>query len=69
MEEKEKSCMDCKNSVWCRTWGEFKCVVKQRRIYEPENEALNCEDFKKERKKDDAKCQCKHCLSLVSDDE
>ena len=72
MEEREKSCMDCENSIWCDTWSEFKCVIKQRRIYEPENDALDCEDFKRERRgKNEAepKCRCKHCLRRSASEE
>ena len=69
MEENMKSCMDCENAIWCDTWCEFKCTVKVRRIYEPENEAYGCRDFKKDRRKEEVKCQCKHCLSKAGDNE
>ena len=72
MEEKEKSCMDCENAIWCETWGEFKCTAKVRRIYEPENEARGCEDFKKEHHSkyfEKPKCQCETCLSRSGEEE
>ena len=70
MEEKEKSCMDCKWSIYCYSFGEYKCLVKELRIYEPENEAIGCPDFKKERKNDEApKCRCKTCLSRSGEEK
>ena len=72
MNEQEKSCMDCKNSIFCNTFGEFKCTVKQRRIYEPENDARDCPDFEKERRgknEEEPKCHCKHCMSRSGEDD
>ena len=72
MNEQEKSCMGCKKSVWCSTWAEFKCTVKQRRIYEPENDARDCSDFEKERRgksEEEPKCRCKHCMSRSGEDD
>lgn len=60
------SCADCERHVFCSSWGEYKCLVKERRIYEPENEARRCKDYKKAPKKsgeDSPKCQCKSCIT------
>lgn len=65
-------CMDCIHSVYCSSFGEFKCLVKTIRIYEPEKEARKCKDFKKQTKKssdDDPKCHCKHCLAREDESE
>lgn len=63
------SCTDCIHAVFCSSWGEYKCLVKERRIYEPENEARRCKDYKKAPKKsseDEPKCQCKTCITRRS---
>ena len=65
------SCIDCIHAVYCSSWGEYKCLVKERRIYEPENEARRCKDYKKASKKsgeDSPKCQCKHCQARESEE-
>ncbi len=69
----KRSCIDCEHSIYCDTWGEYKCTVKVMRIYEPENEAIRCKDFKRAPRKDalgdkkKPKCQCKHCQSRVDE--
>lgn len=67
----EKSCMNCEHSIFCESWGEYKCLVKSRRIYEPENEAIFCDDYKRERRRvgeSESKCQCKTCLSRATEE-
>lgn len=55
-------CPSCVNSIFCDTWGEWKCLVKERRIYVYAG-MTTCKDYKK-RGKDfkKRKCQCEDCL-------
>lgn len=32
------TCKTCANAIFDELWGEYKCSIKGRRIYEPENE-------------------------------
>lgn len=60
-------CMDCEHSIFCSGWSEYKCRIKECRIYEPEKEARKCKDFKKKTSKvddDESKCHCKVCRSM-----
>lgn len=62
-------CGSCVNSIRCETWGEWKCVAKELRIYDP---VIYCKDYKK-RGKDfkEPKCQCEDCLKndLLAEEE
>lgn len=69
MNRTKKSCLTCEHAVWCDSWTEYKCLVKIRRIYEPEKEAWTCDDCKKDTRKEQQKCQCKHCLSRAGEDD
>lgn len=70
----KRHCMNCEHSVFCDSWTEYKCLVKAKRIYEPDKEALRCKDFKKTPRKtalgekEKAKCQCKTCQRRVDDE-
>jgi hypothetical protein len=53
-------CNTCNNSIWCDTWGEFKCTAKKRYIY---SEVAECEDYTKMAKNTKQQfCQCEDCL-------
>lgn len=66
MAKEERHCMNCEHSIFCGSWGEYKCLIKIRRIYEPEKEAFGCGDFKQVRRnvndKKETKCRCKRCI-------
>lgn len=53
-------CASCSNSLRCYTWGEYRCSVTTRRVYET---VTKCDDYKK-RGKDfkEPRCQCDDCL-------
>lgn len=57
-------CKNCSNSLWCYTWGEYRCSVKKRRIYEI---MTKCNDYEK-RGKDfkETRCHCDDCLKNES---
>ena len=67
----EGLCPTCKMSIWCPTWAEWKCKVKERRIYDYKT-LTDCADYKT-RGKDfkEQRCQCEDCLKneLLFDDE
>lgn len=53
-------CETCMNAIWCPTWTEWKCKVKEKRI---RGEMTKCSDYKKRDKNfKEPKCQCKNCL-------
>lgn len=58
----EGLCPICTNSIWCPTWAEWKCKIKERRIYDYKT-LTECKFYKK-RGKDfkESRCQCEDCL-------
>ena len=64
----EKSCLNCEKSIRCGVWGDWKCLTKVIRIYEPYRTARTCEDYKKDTRKEKPKCRCKDCQSSVGED-
>lgn len=53
-------CETCMNAIWCPTWTEWRCKVKEKRI---RRELTKCSDYKKRDKNfKEPKCQCKNCL-------
>ena len=55
-------CPSCDNSIWCPTWDEWKCKVKERRIYDYKT-LTKCKSYKKRDKNfKEPKCQCEDCL-------
>lgn len=57
----EGLCSSCMNSIWCPTWGEWKCKALKRRIYW--SNLSTCRFYSK-RGKDfkEPRCQCDGCL-------
>lgn len=62
-----RNCLNCEHGVFCDSWQELKCLVNIRRIYDP-NDALRCRDFKKDKRTEKPKCQCKSCLARGNDE-
>ena len=53
-------CKECRNGIFCPTWGEYKCKAYMKRIY---REVTACDAYSK-RPKDfkETPCQCEDCL-------
>ena len=69
----EGTCASCKNSIWCPTWAEWKCLILNGRIKGGRDVTVtSCSSYKK-REKDfkERKCQCGDCLEneLLLDEE
>lgn len=61
-------CKDCKHSIFCYMWGEWKCTKKHRRLYSSDTDT--CEDFIKTRKGDKKReCNCPVCSERTIDEE
>lgn len=58
----EYLCPTCENSIRCDTWAEWRCKVKEKRIYDYK-EMKTCLDYKR-RGKDfkEPRCECENCL-------
>lgn len=58
----EPLCPTCGNSIYCPTWSEVKCTVKEKRIYGYKTMTV-CGSYKK-RPKDfkEPRCRCEDCL-------
>lgn len=58
----EPLCPTCANAIFCDTWGQFKCTVKERRITGYKTMTV-CGDYKK-RPKDfkEPLCHCEDCM-------
>ena len=63
----EPSCVECKHSVYCESWGEYKCLRKSIRIKNPYF-PVNCDKFKKSSEEKKV-CRCKTCLSKEKEEE
>ena len=56
----DKSCASCSVSVFCPTWGEWKCITRELRYSRP---VANCMDFSKRPANwKEHRCQCEDCL-------
>ena len=63
----EYLCSTCSKSIWCPTWAEWKCKLKERRIYSSMLFSKQCPDYKKRDKNfKELKCQCDDCLNNES---
>lgn len=52
-------CAKCSNSIFCPTWGEWKCTELQKRIYK---NVTACKDFVKRPKNwKEMPCRCEDC--------
>lgn len=75
MAEVERSCVNCEHSIHCDSWGDYKCLVKKIRVYEPETVGAECKDFKKMQKKNilgevkKSKCRCSTCQKIASTED
>lgn len=66
-EPKGTICAICENSIWCDTWGNYKCLEYKMR---KEIEVISCPKFKKRQKDFKEKpCQCDDCLREARDDK
>lgn len=62
-------CPKCEHSIFCETWGEYKCFVKGRRIYDFEK-IEDCADFHARGVKvKDPDCQCDDCMTNAGYDD
>lgn len=53
-------CATCSNSIRCHTWGEYRCSVKKRRVYET---VTKCDSYAKRPKNwKEIPCRCESCL-------
>lgn len=63
----EYLCSTCSKSIWCPTWAEWKCMLKERRIYSSMSLSKQCSDYQKRDKNfKESKCQCDDCLDNES---
>ena len=64
---KQNLCASCSHSIFCPTWAEWKCRVKERRIHFSITTSKQCPDYEKRDKNfKESKCQCKDCLQNES---
>lgn len=67
----ESLCKSCTNSIFCKTWAEYKCIVIGKRMYDYKS-ITKCNQYKK-RSKDfkECNCQCEDCLnnSIIFEEE
>ena len=56
-------CKSCVNSIFCKTWKEYKCIVREKRVYDYES-ITRCKQYNKRPNSfKERKCQCKDCLN------
>lgn len=62
MSETKGLCPTCSNSIFCKTWAEYKCSAKKRRIYGYET-LTECKQYKKRPAGwKEMPCRCEDCL-------
>lgn len=61
------NCKECKHSIFCETFGEYKCTKYARRIYYPER--TECNDYDKFYGEKKEPCRCRSCLSRVKEED
>lgn len=59
---------NCAHAIFCPSFGEYKCEVKQKRIYGGTD---ICRDYEKNTSKEEKKCHCLSCMAegYVNDDD
>lgn len=60
------NCKDCAYSIFCETWGEYKCTKREIMVPDPEK---GCSGYKFAADKKDAECHCEECEERVKDDD
>lgn len=63
-------CPTCTSSIFCNTWGQFKCTAKERYITGYKTMTV-CGDYKKRPKHwKESPCRCEDCLKndLLADE-
>lgn len=60
------NCKDCAHSLFCETWGEFKCTKREIRMYNPINV---CEDYIEDPNKEEKSCCCEICEERGVEDD
>lgn len=66
--KKYNICVDCSNGIYCPSWGEYKCSVKQMRM--PFGMKA-CDHYNQQKKgMEERKCHCITCMAegYVDDD-
>jgi hypothetical protein len=60
-------CKTCEHSIFCPTWGEYKCVLHCNKFI---TGLVGCDDFK-ERGKDfeEKPCQCETCSERSNEED
>ena len=56
----ESKCKSCAYSIFCPSWGEYKCEMKQYRVVDKKGD---CEHYKAKTKNDERKCHCSTCVA------
>ena len=60
-------CEDCANAIYCQSWGEFKCEVKQARL---RKKVRVCKSYKKkDANAEEKKCHCLICMARENESE
>lgn len=55
-------CSNCGKSIWCPTWGEWKCTAYKKRVY-ARKDIVECDEYiKRPANWPEVPCRCKDCL-------
>ena len=59
----ESLCKSCANSIFCKTWAEYKCKAFEKRMYDYKS-VTKCQQYSKRPKNfKESECQCEDCLN------
>ena len=60
-------CKTCTHSIFCPTWGEYKCVLYTRKFI---TGLVGCKDYAARGKEFEEKpCQCETCLERSNEED
>ena len=55
----ETLCAKCGNGVFCPSWGEWKCLAYERRMYYP---VVDCSLYEQDTREKKPDCGCETCV-------
>ena len=63
----DSACKNCEHSIFCPTWGEYKCVLHARKFI---TGLVGCKDYAARGKNFKGKpCQCETCLERSNEED
>lgn len=62
----EPNCTNCKNAIFCEAWGEYKCTLFEKRIYNA-GDKTPCQHYKTGNPLS-KECHCEDCMNEIKEE-